>query len=240
MAIIADYPEAPRMSEEEYVIFHRKRVAMMRALLDKYITVDVKKVLDIGSGANVLGMGLFVKKRCDAEIHCIDLSDDFDRYIADGLFLHTVNVDLQPLPFPDGWFDLVLFASIIEHLYNPDFVIAECARVLKPGGLFLIEAPNAVSLGRRIDVVKGRNPFRFFNTYNSRAEKPPMFYCSIFYTVDEVQALLNPRFELLEWRYGRHIPPVSYWKRVIRYVALFFFPRMSDCFAIMARRNVSE
>lgn len=234
---IPDYPEVPPMSEQEYVLFHRKRRAMIHQMLNKHLPESVHSVLDIGGGANVLGVGAFLRERWKAEVHCLDLGEDANRYQQEGLYFHTVNVDLEVLPFENACFDAVLFTSIIEHLYNPAFALAECARVLKNGGILLLEAPNAVSLGRRIDALKGRNPFRFFNASNTRPEKPPMFYCSIFYTLEEIQTLIAPFFETLEWQYGQHCPSISYWKQGIRKTILAINPRMSDCFAIAARRR---
>jgi SAM-dependent methyltransferase len=33
--------------------------------------------------------------------------------------------------------DLILSASVLEHLRNPEAVMAECARILKPGGFMI-------------------------------------------------------------------------------------------------------
>src|SRR5689334_6625134 len=45
--------------------------------------------------------------------------------------------DAHDLPFPDNDFDVVFSYAVFEHLYNPFVAIAEVARVLKPGGIFL-------------------------------------------------------------------------------------------------------
>lgn len=46
------------------------------------------------------------------------------------------------LPFEDGTFALVTNLDVIEHLSNPVQVIREAARVLKPGGHFLVVTPS--------------------------------------------------------------------------------------------------
>jgi ubiquinone/menaquinone biosynthesis C-methylase UbiE len=43
--------------------------------------------------------------------------------------------DAKRLPFEDGRFDVVMSNSIIHHIPEPGFVVAEMKRVLKPGGL---------------------------------------------------------------------------------------------------------
>ncbi|MCS6962836.1 class I SAM-dependent methyltransferase [Thermoflexus sp.] len=61
---------------------------------------------------------------------------------------------LEALPFPAGAFDLILSTWVIEHLPEPERVFQEIARVLRPGGHFLLLTPNArhplIALGRCI------------------------------------------------------------------------------------------
>jgi SAM-dependent methyltransferase len=54
--------------------------------------------------------------------------------------LDTIS-DLNALPFPDATFDAALNIVTLEHLRFPEKALAEIARVLKPGGEFLMVAP---------------------------------------------------------------------------------------------------
>ena len=47
---------------------------------------------------------------------------------------------------PDGHFDIVIFAHVIEHIENGEQVIGELAKKLKPGGQMYIECPSERSL----------------------------------------------------------------------------------------------
>ena len=47
-----------------------------------------------------------------------------------------VAADAEHLPFRDGSFDTVTCFAVLHHLYEPEKVLAEAARVLKPGGVF--------------------------------------------------------------------------------------------------------
>jgi SAM-dependent methyltransferase len=49
--------------------------------------------------------------------------------------------DGQRLPFPDASFDTVLNVQVLEHTPRPRALMAEMARVLKPGGLLILLAP---------------------------------------------------------------------------------------------------
>jgi SAM-dependent methyltransferase len=53
-----------------------------------------------------------------------------------------VAADAARLPFGKGGFDAVVSFETIEHVADPERFVAECARVLKPGGQFLVSTPN--------------------------------------------------------------------------------------------------
>jgi SAM-dependent methyltransferase len=43
---------------------------------------------------------------------------------------------------PDARFDLILCLSVLEHLWHPERMLAECRRLLAPGGVLLINVPS--------------------------------------------------------------------------------------------------
>lgn len=53
-----------------------------------------------------------------------------------------VRGDALKLPFPDGVFDKVICAEVLEHLPDDAGAMAELARVLRPGGLLAVSVPR--------------------------------------------------------------------------------------------------
>ncbi|MBP9865374.1 MAG: class I SAM-dependent methyltransferase [Candidatus Omnitrophica bacterium] len=72
----------------------------------------------------------------------------------------TQSVDLEKglFPFPDDFFDTVIAAEIIEHVYDTDLFLKELKRVLRPGGTLVMSIPNMASLSNRIRMLFGAYP----------------------------------------------------------------------------------
>lgn len=65
------------------------------------------------------------------------------------LRLTFVRGDAEHLPFIDRSFDLVVMSEVIEHLLRPEVAVWEIARVLRPGGIFVMTTNNASELPLR-------------------------------------------------------------------------------------------
>lgn len=52
----------------------------------------------------------------------------------------------EAMPFPDGMFGAVHGGDVIEHVTDAEAVLAETARLLKPGGIAMFRTPNRLSL----------------------------------------------------------------------------------------------
>ncbi len=56
---------------------------------------------------------------------------------------------LESAHYPDGHFEAVILSHVIEHLPDPRATLAECFRVLAPGGQIVLTTPNLDSHGHR-------------------------------------------------------------------------------------------
>jgi 2-polyprenyl-6-hydroxyphenyl methylase/3-demethylubiquinone-9 3-methyltransferase len=105
------------------------------------------RVLDIGSGGGFLAATL---SDAGYEVVGIDPEESAVRDAADhvaGSFALGVG---ERLPFADGTFDSVVCSEVLEHVEDPDAVIAEASRVLRPGGVFVFSVPNRTLLSRLV------------------------------------------------------------------------------------------
>ena len=59
--------------------------------------------------------------------------------------VEVVAGNLADLPLADGSVDVVVNFQVIEHLWDQPQFVAECARVLRPGGRLLMSTPNRIT-----------------------------------------------------------------------------------------------
>ena len=118
-------------------------------------------VLDLGCGSGALGHEL-LRRRLVGFYVGIDVASQALN-MARTADLTVVKADVSKrLPLATGWADLIYAAEIIEHVFDTDRFVQEMKRLLKPGGRIVLTTPNAASLGRRLLLAMGRNPYLEF------------------------------------------------------------------------------
>lgn len=92
------------------------------------------RILDIGCGNRQMQALL----KPDA----VYIALDYPATHAKGYTEHPdIFGDGQSLPFCDDCFDSIMILDVLEHLPSPDLCIQESARVLRHGGLLIIQTP---------------------------------------------------------------------------------------------------
>lgn len=103
------------------------------------------KALDLGCGTGALSFALAGNADPESVITGIDISDDQLNYARSRINqfnckLEFMNCSMDELPFPEGYFDVVM-TSMALHETSPLVrrrAIAETSRVLKTGGIFIL------------------------------------------------------------------------------------------------------
>jgi SAM-dependent methyltransferase len=170
----------------EFVYAGRERVDLFR----RYVGGPGRRVLDLGCRYGALTqayaegndvVGVDVDREALAEAAKL------------GIETRWADVD-EPLPFTDASFDVVAAGELLEHVRDPERLLGEAERVLRPGGIFVGSVPNAFRLKNRLRFLLGRKP----------EDDPTHLH---MFSPEEVRSLLH-RFEqpALHFIAGRFVP----------------------------------
>lgn len=107
------------------------------ALLDVLGSIEFTTVLDVGCAEGYF-MNV-IRDRFGAEVWGVDLSTTALAKAHDMHGLAVGAAEATHLPFADGSFDLVYSTEVIEHVLDPDLMIAEMRRVSR--GTVLVTTP---------------------------------------------------------------------------------------------------
>lgn len=102
------------------------------------------KILDVGCGA---GRFLRRMRKHGWQVEGVDYDAQAARRVVERYGIQAHAGDLISCAFPDKSFDAITMSQTVEHLYDPRSTLAECLRVLKPGGLLVMTTPNVNSMG---------------------------------------------------------------------------------------------
>jgi 2-polyprenyl-3-methyl-5-hydroxy-6-metoxy-1,4-benzoquinol methylase len=115
-------------------------------------------ILDVGCGDGAFLQELDKSLRRPYQYHGVDYSE-YKVEKAKQLPYEFRRCNLEEgIPYDDATFDLVYSGEVIEHIYNPDYMLEECNRVLKPGGLLIISTPNLQAWYNRVLFLFGIQP----------------------------------------------------------------------------------
>ena len=88
--------------------------------------------------------------------------EGYEEYVkecnAAGIETFPIDIESDKIPVEDGTYDVVVANQILEHTKEVFWIFAEVARVLKPGGIFIIGVPNLASLHNRLLLLFGQQP----------------------------------------------------------------------------------
>ena len=98
-----------------------------------------KRYLDIGCG---IGWSLIEAQQMGfAEVHGVKPIHQVAQYAKDKLGLNVINDYFRRDQYQEDYFDLIMANQVLEHVEAPKEMLLNALRILKPGGLLMINIP---------------------------------------------------------------------------------------------------
>jgi len=129
------------------------------------------RVLDLGCG-----VGHSFDRLAPRETVGVDISAE----ALEGQDRETVRADIRAVPFEDSSFESVISMHSVEHVPDPERVVAEAARLVEPDGTVVFVTPNRLTFGRPDEII---DPFHY-----------------VEFDPDELRVLCEAAFERVEIR----------------------------------------
>lgn len=162
------YNAAERLSYHPKKVFYLKRTGLKKLIAfdDRFQEVakllieligkssQNMKVLDIGVGDAVYESMIPANLQKKCQFYGVDISPQqikrAKKYLHEG---KVVDLNIQKLPYPKHFFDLIIISEILEHIFSPDEILQNADYVLKPVGFILLTFPNSGALQLRLSLL---------------------------------------------------------------------------------------
>ncbi len=139
-ALTAHFEDSPKLSERDLEIkFERNRERVLARVAD-YIQSYKRggSILDVGCATGFFLARFFSSANWQA--WGVELSPQTaEKAIRKGLRVRQANI--HSAKFAESFFDVVSVVDTFYYFLEPQFELAECHRILKPGGLLVLELP---------------------------------------------------------------------------------------------------
>lgn len=155
---VASYHEYHYANCQEYdpTKIHLVKV---ESLIKRFCVVG--RLLDVGCGDGSFALRL---QKLGFSVNGVDISKKaVEKAKSNGVIAVAADVS-SGFPFQSSSFDCLVACEIIEHVYDTDFFLHECFRVLRSNGLLFLTTPNLASFPNRLLLLFNKYP-RFVPEY---------------------------------------------------------------------------
>ncbi len=127
---------------ENYRKFSEERGWLVATILQKFISLEGKKVLDYGCGDGGTSQTL---AKLGAEVTSVDIKPELEQFCRNSRIVFF-NAQNRELYLKAQRYDIVILQDVLEHVLNPEQLIKEINYSLRSGGLIYLSTPNRFSL----------------------------------------------------------------------------------------------
>src|SRR3954454_23429035 len=121
-----------------------------------HVPRTARRVLDLGCATGTTGAAL--KQRQPVEVVGVELEPEYAREAATRLD-HVLTGDVESAQ-PEGRFDVLIAADILEHLKDPWTALRRYAELLEPGATVVVSLPNVGHWSTYAHLARGSWPRR--------------------------------------------------------------------------------
>lgn len=147
------YKDAYANIDDSNIILTEEGVKLVRSRISEIPFSSRKKVLDVACGISTLGLTF------SNNVHGFDFNPEAIAICRKkGMKVKFGDAE-KKWDYPNDSFDIVIMSHIIEHVKNPDHLISEAKRVLKKGGIMIVNTPNLAAWFNRGLLPLGYQPF---------------------------------------------------------------------------------
>lgn len=192
---------------DKYFISHDmdKKIENFRQLIRGFMNSMGRKnlsILDVGSGRGELLAA--AKAEGISRVVGLELSSSMIEYAKQKFCVEVVAEVIEDFAAHNGEkFDVIVLNAVLEHVYNPDSMIAACADLLSPNGLLYIDVPNEENLLTH-----------FGGLINHIRNRPEVFFLSPTFTPYHVFGFSKRSLRALLSKHGFRIEKVRVHARI--------------------------
>lgn len=141
-------PPKQRVWTKEYLEISRKDLFdndFLPVFL-KFLSIkNNSKILDVGTGLGYIARLLYAENK-SIDITGIDINKRLIKLAEKDAFVNKQKIkyavmDVHSLEYPDAYFDLAIEQTVLINVPEPDKIVKEMIRVVKPGGLIVAIEP---------------------------------------------------------------------------------------------------
>ena len=183
-----------REVEDTYWWYQVLRMEVINDVASRFPSGKTCKLLDAGCGTGGM-LHTLRETHPEWQVTGLDLSSVAVEYCQQRGFADVIRGSVEEMPFPNASFDVVVNLDVLYHRQVfQNRALSEIARVLKPGGLLILNLPA-------FDILRGRHDIAIHGTRRYTVKRTLELLGSIHFKPETVfcwNAWLF--FPLLSWR----------------------------------------